>query len=61
MVEEKHVKNEEELENVDGGRISPTWIPVDESCPVCNSGNECPFSARKGRYDNCSCCKHFNG
>lgn len=60
MAEEKHVKNEEELEDVDGGRISPTWIPVDESCPVWNSGSECPFSSRKGRYDNCHDCKHNN-
>ena len=50
--------NKEELKNVDGGRVSPTWIPVDESCCECNCGNECAFPSRRGRYDNCCDCKH---
>ena len=59
MVEEKQIKSEEKLENVDGGRISPTWEPIDESCPVCNKTNECPFTSRRGHYDNCPDCKLY--
>lgn len=60
MSDDKHIKSEEELNSVDGGRISPTWVPVDESCPVCNQTDECPFQSRKGRYDNCHECKLFD-
>ena len=59
MSKEKEINYEEKLENVDGGHVSPTWQPVDESCPVCNKVDECPFSARKGFYDNCSGCKAY--
>ena len=52
-----HLSNKE-LENIDGGRISPTWIPVDESCPEFNSGTTCPWPIMKGKYDNCCDCKH---
>lgn len=48
---------EEELAQLFGG-IYPTWIPVDESCPVFNSGTTCPMSIMKGKYDNCYGCKH---
>ena len=48
----------EELKQVSGGRIPPTWIPVDESCPEFNSGTTCPWSIMKGKYDNCGGCKH---
>ena len=48
----------EEVKQVSGGGISPTWIPVDESCPEFNSGTTCPWSIMKGKYDNCWNCKH---
>ena len=48
----------EELKQVSGGDIYPTWIPVDESCPEFNSGTTCPMSIMKGKYDNCGGCKH---
>ena len=50
----------EELENVNGGRFNPTWIPVDEGCCECNNYDQCAFPSMKGRYDNCCDCKHFN-
>ena len=53
----EHLSNKE-LENIDGGRTTPTWIPVDESCPEFNSGTTCPMSIMKGKYDNCCDCKH---
>ena len=57
---EKKLVETNELEDVNGGRISPTWIPVDESCCECNCGSECAFPQVKGRYDNCGNCRHFN-
>lgn len=58
----KQTINEEDLENIGGGYYKKpwgTWIPVDESCPAINSGDECDFPTRKGRYDNCCNCKYF--
>ena len=57
MINDDKIKNDKELENVDGGS---TWDPVDENCRECNNGKGCPFPMKKGRYDNCPDCKHFN-
>ena len=56
MTEEKCIKDEKTLENVDGGS---TWDPIDESCPVADNPDRCPFTSRRGHYDNCSGCRHF--
>ena len=55
MAEDNKVKNEKELENVDGGS---TWDPVDENCPECNNSRGCPFPMKRGRYENCPECKY---
>ena len=56
MTEEKCIKDEKTLENVDGGS---TWDPIDESCPIRDNPDRCPFTSRRGHYDNCAGCRHF--
>lgn len=50
----------EELESVAGGRISPTWLPVDEICKEINQGTTCASPGMKGHCGNCRDCKHNN-
>lgn len=52
--------DKEELESINGGGFSPTWIPVDEKCRVINQGTECGDPGMKGQCGNCRNCKHYN-
>lgn len=53
----EQLKNEE-LEHVDAGHFSPTWLPVDEICKDINKGTSCSCLGMKGVYGNCCDCKH---
>lgn len=55
----KVIENEE-LGNVSGGRINPTWLPVDEVCREINKGTTCYSPGMKGHCANCCDCIHNN-